>query len=126
MKKTILVSLLLTVAIGIRDLLIFKSTINDNYLISKQEKIISKNAKKSFNPTAPIFTKNINWDNDIDAETNGTWGGEIYTEKVESAYYYVNILNYADSWNDFKNKYKQIKIDFEGYVDYKQSSKSWL
>lgn len=72
MKKTILVSLLLTATIGIREPLIFKSAINDNYLISNQEQIISKNANKSFNPTSPSFTKNINWDNNIDVETGGT------------------------------------------------------
>ncbi|WP_346350231.1 Mbov_0399 family ICE element protein [Spiroplasma endosymbiont of Calodromius spilotus] len=117
MKKTILVPLLLTATIGISEPLIFKSTINDKFLISKQEQIISKNAKQSFNPTAPSFTKNINWDNNIDVETGGTWSAD-YTEKVESPYYYINILDYASSWSDFKNKYSQIRIDYEGYVDH--------
>ncbi|WFG96363.1 hypothetical protein M0C40_09880 [Spiroplasma citri] len=96
--------------------------LNNSFSITKQEQVISKNAKKSFNPTAPSFTKNINWNYDIYAETGGVWGGD-YTEKVESSYYYVNILDYASSWNDFKNKYKQIKIDFEGYVDHNKAEK---
>ncbi|WP_342262501.1 hypothetical protein [Spiroplasma endosymbiont of Dromius quadrimaculatus] len=110
-------SLLLTATISISEPLIFKSTINDKFLISKQEQIISKNAKQSFNPTAPSFTKNINWNDDIYVETDGTWSG-AYTEKVESPYYYINILDYASNWNDFKNKYSQIQIDYEGYVDH--------
>ncbi|WP_425379881.1 Mbov_0399 family ICE element protein [Spiroplasma endosymbiont of Stenodema calcarata] len=120
MKKIIL-SCLLTSLIGVSEPLIVKSSINDNFLFLKQEQVISKNAKKSFNPTAPSFTKNINWNDDIDVETGGTWGGD-YTQKVESSYYYVNILDYASSWNDFKNKYKQIKIDFEGYVAHNQAA----
>ncbi|APE74501.1 hypothetical protein [Spiroplasma citri] len=120
MKKIIL-SCLLTSLIGVSEPFIVKSSINDNFLFIKQEQVISKNAKKSFNPTAPSFTKNINWNDDIDVETGGTWGGD-YTQKVESSYYYVNILNYASSWNDFKNKYKQIKIDFEGYVAHNQAA----
>ncbi|MBW3058949.1 hypothetical protein D6D54_05220 [Spiroplasma poulsonii] len=121
MKKIIL-SCLLTSLIGVSEPLTVKSSINDNFSIAKQEQVISKNAKKSFNPTAPSFTKNINWNDDIDVETGGTWGGD-YTQKVESSYYYVNVLDYASSWNDFKNKYKQIKIDFEGYVDHNQAAK---
>lgn len=77
---------------------------------------------KSLNPTAPSFTKNINWSNSIYTETNGIWEGN-YTEKVESSYYYINILNYASDWNDFKSRYSQIKIDFEGYVDHSSASK---
>ncbi len=121
MKKIIL-SCLLTSLIGVSEQLIVKSSINDSFSITKQEQVISKNAKKSFNPTAPSFTKNINWNNDIYAKTGGTWGGD-YTEKVESPYYYVNILDYASSWNYFKNKYKQIKIYFEGYVDHSEAEK---
>ncbi len=120
MKKIIL-SCLLTSLIGVSEPLIVKSSINDNFLFLKQEQVISKNAKKSFNPTAPSFTKNINWNDDIDVETGGTWGGD-YTQKVESSYYYVNILDYASSWNYFKNKYKQIKIDFEGYVAHNRAA----
>ncbi|WP_424526619.1 hypothetical protein [Spiroplasma endosymbiont of Glossina fuscipes fuscipes] len=108
--------------IGVSEPLIVKSPINDSFSITKQEQVISKNAKKSFNPTAPSFTKNINWNDDIYAETGGVWGGD-YTEKVESSYYYINIIDYASSWNDFKNKYSQIKIDFEGYVDHNKAAK---
>ncbi|WP_374696025.1 hypothetical protein [Spiroplasma endosymbiont of Polydrusus formosus] len=121
MKKTILSCLLISL-IGVNEPLIVKSSSNDSFSIAKQEQVISKNAKKSFNPTSPSFTKNINWNNDIYSETSGVWGSD-YTEKVESPYYYVNILNYASSWNDFKNKYKQIKIDYEGYVDHNQADK---
>lgn len=119
MKKIIL-SCLLTSLIVLSEPLIGKSAINDSFSITKQEQVIKKNAKKSFNPTAPSFEKYINWNDDIYAETSGVWRRDS-TEKVESPYYYVNILDYASSWNDFKNKYKQIKIDFEGYVDHSET-----
>ncbi|WFH00257.1 hypothetical protein M1771_09860 [Spiroplasma citri] len=120
--KNIILSCLLTSLIGDSEPPIVTTSTTSNVLFIKQEQVIIKNAKKSFNPTAPSFTKNINWNYDIYAETGGVWGGD-YTEKVESSYYYVNILDYASSWNDFKNKYKQIKIDFEGYVDHNKAEK---
>lgn len=84
--KKIIFSCLLTSVIGVSELIIVKSSINDIFSFIKQEQIINKNAKKSFNPTAPSFTKNINWNNDVYVETNGVWSGD-YTEKVESTYY---------------------------------------
>lgn len=60
---------------------IVKSSINDSFSIKKQEQVIWKNAKKSFNPTSPSFIKNIDWSNDIYAETSGVWGRN-YTETL--------------------------------------------
>ncbi|PQP78674.1 hypothetical protein C6B38_04545 [Spiroplasma sp. ChiS] len=58
--KNIILSCLLTSLIAVSQPLIVKSSINNSFSITKQEQVISKNAKKSFNPTAPSFTKNIN------------------------------------------------------------------
>ncbi len=72
--KKIILSCLLTSLIVLSEPLIVKSSINDNFLFLKQEQVISKNSKKSFDPTAPGFEKNVNWNDDIYAETSGVWG----------------------------------------------------